>query len=103
MDDALEAIGFGPFQWKISFLTGLSWVIIPIIIPKVRRNDFLSDMQILHLSLVDLPQVADAMEMMILSILGPQLHCEWKLPSYKVALITSVKSLLPFIAVLQII
>lgn len=33
------------------------------------------------------------MEMMILSILGPQLHCEWRLPSYKVALITSVKSL----------
>ncbi len=36
--------------------------------------------------------MADAMEMMILSILGPQLHCEWKLPSYKVALITSVSS-----------
>uniref|UniRef100_A0A3Q3LTV0 Synaptic vesicle 2-related protein-like n=1 Tax=Mastacembelus armatus TaxID=205130 RepID=A0A3Q3LTV0_9TELE len=32
----------------------------------------------------------DAMEMMILSILGPELHCEWMLPSYKVALITSV-------------
>ncbi|XP_019727766.1 synaptic vesicle 2-related protein isoform X2 [Hippocampus comes] len=34
--------------------------------------------------------VADAMEMMILSILGPQLHCEWFLEGYKVALITSV-------------
>ncbi|KAM6902105.1 synaptic vesicle 2-related protein [Xenentodon cancila] len=30
------------------------------------------------------------MEMMILSILGPQMHCEWRLPSYQVALITSV-------------
>ncbi|XP_040914086.1 synaptic vesicle 2-related protein-like [Toxotes jaculatrix] len=59
VNNALEAIGFGKFQWKISLLTGLSWV-------------------------------ADAMEMMILSILGPQLHCEWRLPSYKVALITSV-------------
>lgn len=59
VDDALETIGFGKFQWKISLLTGLSWV-------------------------------ADAMEMMILSILGPQLHCEWRLPSYKVALITSI-------------
>nr|XP_046231715.1 synaptic vesicle 2-related protein-like [Scatophagus argus] len=59
VDDALEAIGFGKFQWKISLLTGLSWI-------------------------------ADAMEMMILSILGPQLHCEWRLPSYQVALITSV-------------
>ncbi|RVE65799.1 hypothetical protein OJAV_G00119980 [Oryzias javanicus] len=59
VDDALEAIGFGVFQWKISLLTGLSWV-------------------------------GDAMEMMILSILGPELHCEWSLPSYQVALITSV-------------
>ncbi|KAK2819139.1 hypothetical protein Q5P01_024700 [Channa striata] len=59
VDEALEAIGFGLFQWKISLLTGLSWI-------------------------------GDAMEMMILSILSPQLHCEWMLPSYKVALITSV-------------
>ncbi|KAM4527934.1 synaptic vesicle 2-related protein [Odontesthes bonariensis] len=59
VDDALEAIGFGKFHWKISVLTGLSWI-------------------------------GDAMEMMILSILGPQLHCEWRLPSYEVALITSV-------------
>ncbi|XP_040014005.1 synaptic vesicle 2-related protein-like [Xiphias gladius] len=59
VDDALEAIGFGKFQWKISLLTGLSWI-------------------------------GDSMEMMILSILGPQLHCEWRLSSYKVALITSV-------------
>ncbi|XP_023125808.2 synaptic vesicle 2-related protein-like isoform X1 [Amphiprion ocellaris] len=59
VDDVLEVIGFGKFQWKISLLTGLSWI-------------------------------ADAMEMMILSILGPQLHCEWRLPGYQVALITSV-------------
>ncbi|OXB62160.1 hypothetical protein ASZ78_015342 [Callipepla squamata] len=34
--------------------------------------------------------MADAMEMMILSILAPQLHCEWRLPSWQVALLTSV-------------
>lgn len=33
------------------------------------------------------------MEMMILSILAPQLHCEWRLPSYQVALVTSVGQL----------
>ncbi|TKS84489.1 Synaptic vesicle 2-related protein [Collichthys lucidus] len=60
VDDALEAIGFGKFQWKISLLTGLSW------------------------------QLGDSMEMMLLSILGPQLHCEWKLPSFMVAIITSM-------------
>ncbi|XP_062874029.1 synaptic vesicle 2-related protein [Trichomycterus rosablanca] len=59
VEDAVEAIGFGPFQWKLSVLTGLSWM-------------------------------ADAMEMMILSILAPQLHCEWRLPSWEVALLTSV-------------
>ncbi|KAM9338673.1 synaptic vesicle 2-related protein [Symphorus nematophorus] len=59
VDDALEAIGFGKFQWKISLLTGLSWI-------------------------------GDAMEMMILSILSPHMHCEWRLPGYQVALITSV-------------
>ncbi|XP_041666262.1 synaptic vesicle 2-related protein-like [Cheilinus undulatus] len=59
VEDALEAVGFGKFQWKMCFLTGLSWV-------------------------------GDAMEMMILSILAPELHCDWRLPSYQVALITSV-------------
>ncbi|XP_031425904.1 synaptic vesicle 2-related protein isoform X1 [Clupea harengus] len=59
VEDAVEAIGFGTFQLKLSILTGLSWM-------------------------------ADAMEMMILSILAPQLHCEWRLPSWEVALLTSV-------------
>ncbi|XP_065821718.1 synaptic vesicle 2-related protein isoform X1 [Labrus bergylta] len=59
VEDALEAIGFGKFQWKMCFLSGLSWI-------------------------------GDAMEMMILSILAPELHCEWGLPGYQVALITSV-------------
>lgn len=39
-------------------------------------------------------QMADAMEMMILSILAPQLHCEWRLLSLEVALLTSVMVLL---------
>uniref|UniRef100_A0A4W5QFC7 Synaptic vesicle 2-related protein n=1 Tax=Hucho hucho TaxID=62062 RepID=A0A4W5QFC7_9TELE len=59
VEDAVEAIGFGKFQWKLSILTGLSWM-------------------------------ADAMEVMILSIISPQLHCEWMLPSWKVAMLTSV-------------
>lgn len=42
---------------------------------------------------VSLAQMADAMEMMILSILAPQLHCEWRLPSLEVALLTSVMAL----------
>lgn len=34
--------------------------------------------------------MADAMEMMILSILSPALHCEWWLDSWQQALITTV-------------
>uniref|UniRef100_A0A915KSU4 Major facilitator superfamily (MFS) profile domain-containing protein n=1 Tax=Romanomermis culicivorax TaxID=13658 RepID=A0A915KSU4_ROMCU len=35
-------------------------------------------------------RMADAMEMMILSILSPALHCEWWLDSWQLALITTV-------------
>lgn len=35
-------------------------------------------------------QMADAMEMMILSILGPALHCDWLLNEWQKALITTV-------------
>jgi len=34
--------------------------------------------------------MADAMEMMILSILSPALHCEWALEPWQQALITTV-------------
>ena len=35
--------------------------------------------------------MADAMEMMILSILAPALHCDWLLNEWQKALITTVK------------
>ena len=35
-------------------------------------------------------QMADAMEMMILAILSPALHCEWQLDGWSQALITTV-------------
>ncbi|XP_076019634.1 synaptic vesicle 2-related protein-like isoform X2 [Genypterus blacodes] len=59
VDDAVEAFGIGKFQWKLSIVTGMSWI-------------------------------ADSMETMLLSILGPQMHCEWRLASFEVAFITSV-------------
>ncbi|KAK9975028.1 hypothetical protein ABG768_023092 [Culter alburnus] len=59
VEEAVEAIGFGCFQWKLSMLTGVAWM-------------------------------ADAMEMMLLSIVTPQLRCEWRLSSWKVAFITAV-------------
>lgn len=34
--------------------------------------------------------MADAMEMMILAILSPALHCEWQLQGWQEALITTV-------------
>ncbi len=59
VDQAVEKIGFGLFQFKLSMLTGLAWM-------------------------------ADAMEMMILSILAPALHCDWLLNEWQKALITTV-------------
>uniref|UniRef100_A0A8C2CGS9 SV2 related protein b n=1 Tax=Cyprinus carpio TaxID=7962 RepID=A0A8C2CGS9_CYPCA len=59
VEEAVEAIGFGRFQWKLSMLTGVAWM-------------------------------ADAMEMMLLSIVTPQLRCEWRLSSWKVAFITAI-------------
>lgn len=94
VEDAVEAIGFGTFQWKLSILTGLSWVRKLFNQIKEHYTDHDVYMLIGCVSLCILfAQMADAMEMMILSILAPQLHCEWRLPSLEVALLTSVMAL----------
>ncbi|ELU14236.1 hypothetical protein CAPTEDRAFT_220893 [Capitella teleta] len=59
VDQAVDAIGFGKFQLKLSLFTGIVWM-------------------------------ADAMEMMILSILAPALHCYWDLSPIYQALLTTV-------------
>ena len=59
VDEAINQMGFGPFQVLITVFCGLLWV-------------------------------ADAMELMILSILSPILKCQWDLTSTEEALITSV-------------
>lgn len=59
LQQAIDNIGFGKFQVKLSILTGFAWM-------------------------------ADAMEMMILAILSPALHCEWQLEGWKQAMITTV-------------
>lgn len=59
VEDAVEKIGFGKFQWKLSILTGFAWM-------------------------------ADSMEMMILSIISPELRCVWLLYTWQEALITTV-------------
>ena len=59
VDDAINKIGFGPFQVLITVFCGLLWI-------------------------------ADAMELMILSILSPAVKCQWMLSNYEEAMITSV-------------
>lgn len=56
---AVNALGFGKFQVKLSFFTGLCWM-------------------------------ADSMEMTILSILSPALHCHWHISRYQQALTTTI-------------
>jgi len=59
IEDAVEQLGFGKFQFNLSILTGMAWM-------------------------------ADAMELMILSIIAPALRCEWKLSTVKEAFISTV-------------
>ncbi|XP_026475500.1 synaptic vesicle 2-related protein-like [Ctenocephalides felis] len=56
---AVNALGFGWFQVKLSLATGLCWM-------------------------------ADSMEMSILSMLAPALHCHWGISKYQQALVTTV-------------
>lgn len=56
---AVNALGFGWFQVKLSLCVGLCWM-------------------------------ADSMEMTILSVLGPALHCDWGISRYQQALVTTV-------------
>ncbi|KAF7283998.1 synaptic vesicle 2-related protein [Rhynchophorus ferrugineus] len=56
---AVNALGFGWFQVKLSLWTGLCWM-------------------------------ADSMEMTILSILSPALHCSWHITRYQQALTTTI-------------
>lgn len=56
---AVNALGFGWFQVKLSLCVGLCWM-------------------------------ADSMEITILSVLGPALHCDWGITRYQQALTTTV-------------
>lgn len=62
VSQAINLLGFGKFQVKLSLFTGLCWM-------------------------------ADSMEMTILSILSPTLHCEWGISRYQQALTTTVSNL----------
>jgi len=35
-------------------------------------------------------QLADGMEMMVISIIDPAVHCQWMVPTWQQALLTSV-------------
>lgn len=56
---AINTLGFGKFQVKLSLFTGLCWMV-------------------------------DSMEITILSILSPSLHCDWGISRYQQALTTTV-------------
>ena len=56
---AIDALGFGFYQIRLSFVVGMAYV-------------------------------ADAMEMMLLSVLAPALHCHWQITQYQQASLTTV-------------
>ena len=59
VDEAIDEIGFGPFQLVMLCVTGLAWM-------------------------------GDAMEMMLLSFLGPAARCEWGISPRQEGMLTSV-------------
>ena len=59
ISDAIETIGFGPFQVFFGLVAGIAWI-------------------------------ADGMEIMVISILGPVLKCEWNIDVYQEAMLTTV-------------
>lgn len=59
IDDAIEKMGYGCLQSKLSIFVSLLWM-------------------------------SDSMELILISIIGPNLQCEWLLSSYHVALLPMV-------------
>ena len=59
VDEAIDDIGFGPYQLVMLCVTGLAWM-------------------------------GDAMEMMLLSFLGPAARCEWGISPRQEGMLTSV-------------
>lgn len=59
VSQAVNALGFGWFQVRLSLFVGLCWM-------------------------------SDSMEMTILSVLGPALHCDWGISRYQQAMVTTV-------------
>ena len=40
------------------------------------------------------PKATDALEMMLLSVLSPELRCDWQLESWQIASITTVSTII---------
>lgn len=89
LNDALESIGFGKFHCKLASMVTLSWVSV---LHHVEMSSLWFTGPVSCSALPLCEQIASSIEVMITSLLAPQLRCEWRLPSYQVALITSVRS-----------
>lgn len=92
VDDVLDYFGFGRFQWAITFISGTAWVWnLSFIRRRAELSRVLFPGRLWQSVLPPRGQVGDAMEIVILSILSSQLRCEWRLDSYQVALMSSVR------------
>ena len=80
VDYAINAFGFGKYQ---AWLTvGKFWILLVFSWNCwFHVNFFLG---------VGMAFIADAMEMMLLSILGPALHCHWHVNHWRIAFLTTI-------------
>ena len=83
VENAVEAIGFGPFQIVVTIFTGMIWVS-----HKEPTDCTHSQYTCSYL------QLSDAMEVMLLAVLSPILKCDWDLAPWQQAMLTSVSPIL---------
>lgn len=83
VEEAINNIGFGPFQVLVSCFAGMIWVSFF----GAHHMSFHA-----HAALFFL-QTTDAMEIMLLSILSPIVKCEWHLKDWEEVMITAVSDI----------
>lgn len=92
LDEAMAAMGLGRCQLFICIFAGLAWTAGDARGPPHARRPAACrpSRSRAHVDARAVPPCADAMEMMLLSFIGPEVHCDWGVTGTQEALLTSV-------------
>ena len=95
VEDVVEGIGFGWFQFAITIFAGATWVSMRVVylLTKLCHHGLIFCVLFMvygGCSCVLHFQVVEACEVMILAILSSAVKCEWDLEDFEEAMITMV-------------